>query len=380
MLHQRRFTSKQTLTFAAVFLESLQLLQFRNWESLSLRFGPGLNLITGPNGLGKTNILDAVYTLCLAKSYLSAIDTQNIRKSDRPEQDIPFFMLEGLFFKDGKTETIQCTVRKGQKKLLKRNKKEYERLAEHVGKFPVVMIAPQDADLIHGSSEERRKFMDALICQYAPSYLEDLLRYNRLIQQRNALLKQVEDHALQESTLHVYDLQLEGPAERILHQRNAFLKIFLPLFSRHYAKLSGEKEIPELTYVATAPEGTWRTQTQAAIAKDRILKYSTIGPHRDDIQFSLSGMLVKKFASQGQQKTFLAALKLAEWSLLQAQTGIPPILLLDDIFDKLDPHRVSQLILQVKNLGQILITDTDTNRLPQMLDYLAIPYETTLLS
>jgi DNA replication and repair protein RecF len=363
-----------------VFLESLQLLQFRNWESLSLRFSPGLNLITGPNGLGKTNILDAVYTLCLAKSYLSAIDTQNIRKSEKAEEDIPFFMLEGQFFKEGKTEHIQCTVRKGQKKLLKRNKKEYERLADHVGKFPVVMIAPQDAALIHGSSEDRRRFMDALICQYAPHYLEDLLKYNRLIQQRNALFKQVEDFALQESTLHVYDLQLEGPAERILQQRNAFLRVFLPLFSSHYAKLSGEKERPDLHYSATAPEGTWRSATHAAISKDRILRYSTVGPHRDDLVFTLEGMVVKKFASQGQQKTFLTALKLAEWSLLHQQTGVPPLLLLDDIFDKLDPNRVGRLILQVKNLGQILITDTDPKRLPQMLDELAIPFEATLLS
>jgi DNA replication and repair protein RecF len=363
-----------------VFLERLQLLQFRNWDSLSLRFSPGLNLITGPNGLGKTNILDAVYTLCLAKSYLAAVDTQNIRKTDHPQEDISYFMLEGQFFKDGKTEHIQCTVRRGQKKLLKRNKKEYERLADHVGKFPVVMIAPQDAELIHGSSEERRRFMDALICQYAPAYLEDLLKYNRLIQQRNALLKQVEDFTLQESTLYVYDLQLEGPAERILQQRNAFLHLFLPLFSRHYAKLSGEKEIPNLQYSASAPSGTWRTTTQAAINKDRILKYSTVGPHRDDLQFTIGGMVVKRFASQGQQKTFLAALKLAEWSLLQNQTGIAPLLLLDDIFDKLDPDRVSQLILQVKNLGQILITDTDPNRLPLVLNELAIPFEATLLS
>lgn len=363
-----------------MFLERLQLLQFRNWDSLSLRFGPGLNLITGPNGLGKTNILDAVYTLCLAKSYLSAVDTQNIRKTEHPQEDISYFMLEGQFFKDGKTEHIQCTVRKGQKKLLKRNKKEYERLADHVGKFPVVMIAPQDAELIHGSSEERRRFMDALICQYAPSYLEDLLKYNRLIQQRNALLKQVEDFTLQESTLHIYDLQLEGPAERILQQRKSFLQIFLPLFSKHYAKLSGEKEIPDLQYSASASSGTWRTTTQAAINRDRILKYSTVGPHRDDLQFTLGHMVVKKFASQGQQKTFLAALKLAEWSLLQSQTGIAPLLLLDDIFDKLDPNRVGRLILQVKNLGQILITDTDPKRLPQMLEELAIPFEANLLS
>lgn len=356
-----------------MYLESIHLLNFRNWPELELQFEPGLNLITGPNGTGKTNILDAIYTLCLGKSYLSATDTGNIRQVQNSGETAPvFFMLEGRFLRNMQPEHIQCSVRAGSKKIIKRNKKEYERIADHVGRFPVVMIAPQDSRIIHDGSDERRRFMDALISQYDTAYLEDLMRYSRVIRQRNALLKQDPMSEHLEATLSVYDLQLQGPAERIMETRRKFINALSPIFAEHYARLSGEAEMPEIELSLSTGNLSFTEALHKSFYKDRQLRYTGCGPHRDDLEFYLNKLPVRKFASQGQQKTFLTALKLAEFSLLAEKTGLRPILLLDDIFDKLDPYRVGHLLVRVQNLGQVIITDTDSERLPELLENLGL--------
>jgi len=358
-----------------VIVRSLHLYQFKNWESLDLSFGPGLYCITGPNGIGKTNILDAIYYLSLTKSYLSSTDSQNIRIVSNSEKATDHFMLEAKIESDSGLDHLQCIVKKGSRKIVRRNKKEYAQLFQHIGRYPVVMIAPQDSRLLLGGSEERRKFMDALLSQYDRKYLEDLILYNRILQQRNSLLKQSQSPS--NELLEVLDMQMEVPGERILAARVQFMQELSPLFKENYSRLAGKEEFVDLEFSANTAPGTLRTGLRNSLGNDLRLGYTTAGPHKDDIDCTLRGQAIKRFGSQGQQKTFLTALKLSEFELLAKRSGKSPVLLLDDIFDKLDDERVSRLLQLVyqKGVKQVFITDTGPARLKSTLHTLGIEAE-----
>lgn len=350
-------------------LQHIRLVGFKNYDEAEFRFIPTVNCITGPNGKGKTNLLDAIHYLCLCKGFLNPVDSQNIRHG------APFFVIEGEFWREGKEEQIFCGLKRGMKKQFKRNKKEYERLADHIGLFPVVVISPLDHVLLTGGSEERRKFTDSLIAQFDHSYLEDLMAYNRLIAQRNALLKHFfESRKFDRETLHVYNEQLIPYGNAVYQRRKDFIERFTPVFSALYNYLSGQAEEVTLMYESHLHNGDFGTLLNEALEKDRLMQYSTVGVHKDDLIFQLNGYPVRKFGSQGQQKTYLTALKLAEHDFLAQMKGFAPILLLDDIFDKLDSDRVGKLIHKVseEGFGQVFITDTGKEKLSAIFDKFGI--------
>lgn len=338
-----------------MYLKKIHLLNFKNYEDSEFSFDYGVNCITGANGKGKTNLLDAIHYLCFSKSFLNPTDSQNIL------HDAPFFMIEGNFFRFDSDELIYCGLKRGQKKQLKRNKKEYERLSEHIGLFPLVVISPLDSVLITGGSEERRKFTDSLIAQFNKPYLEHLINYNRILYQRNALLKQMaETRKVQSETLDILDEQLVAEGNEVFNTRSLFINEFVHLFNKYYQKISDSEEIAGLEYQSQLLDTDFETLIKKYREKDLRFQYTTIGTHKDDLELLLNTYPVKRFGSQGQQKTYLAALKLAEHEYLSIKTGIRPILLLDDIFDKMDDQRVGRLVSIVgkKDFGQIFITDT----------------------
>ncbi|MFM1878346.1 MAG: hypothetical protein RLZZ241_1212 [Bacteroidota bacterium] len=342
-----------------MILNHLSLLNYKNFESGSFAFDSKINCLVGPNGIGKTNVLDAVYHLAFGKSYFNPVTTQNIRHG----QD--FFVIDGNFTKDGKEEQIICSFQKGAKKVLKRNGKVYEKLSEHVGTVPLVIVSPADRDLILEGSETRRKFLDGVISQTNKTYLNKVLDYQRVLAQRNALLKFfAANHSFDATTLEVYDLQLENLANVIYQERQTFMSVFQPLFSAQYQAISGGEEPVSLSYESqldTAPLGTLLRKN---LDRDRLLQYTTQGIHKDDLSMQISGHPIKKFGSQGQQKSFLIALKFAQFQYIKNQVNGMPIILLDDIFDKLDEHRVSHIVNLVNQdvFGQIFISDTHADR------------------
>lgn len=348
-------------------LGKISLNGFKNYDQAEFELSPGVNVVFGPNGAGKTNLLDAVHYLSTCKSFLVSSDTQNIRTGGE------FFFIEGWISDASVPEDaqhLQCAVKKGQGKVFRRNKKEYEKLSDHIGLFPAVVIAPGDHELLHGGSSERRKFMDSLISVYDRHYLDHLIRYGKIIEQRNAFLKQcAERGTFRDDLLDIYDAQLVEPAQYLHRKRTELIDELLPLFYDMYGKLAQTDEIPQM--LAKADLGTTAPEELFAKAreKDKTLLYTSVGPHKDDFEFLLSGLSVKVSASQGQQKTFLTALKLARYHLIFRQTGKKPVLLLDDIFDKLDENRVRNLmgIIAQDPFGQVLITDTGKNRMATLL-------------
>ena len=345
-------------------LKTLSLVNFKNYEQVDISLSARINCFVGENGVGKTNLLDAIHYLSLCKSNLNPVDSQNIR------YDQDFLVVQGLFERKDKEENIYCGIRKQKKKQFKRNQKEYSKLSEHIGLIPLVMISPADAILINGGSEERRKFMNGVIAQYSRVYLENLIQYNRALAQRNRLLKDFAfarnfDHEM----LEVWDDQLIRYGEPIFEERARFVSEILPVFNAFHSHVSGDREQVTLTYQAHLLETGFREGLKASLEKDRIIQYTTFGIHKDDLGMELGGYSMKKSGSQGQQKTFLVALKLAEFEFIRKLTKIPPILLLDDIFDKFDAGRVKHIIsLVAKNqFGQIFITDTNEQRLQGIL-------------
>jgi DNA replication and repair protein RecF len=341
-------------------LKEIHLINFKNYQDAKLSFSEKVNCFTGNNGMGKTNLLDAIYYLSFSKSFFNPVDSQNIR------QEHGFFMIQGLFEKDNSTDEVYCGVKRNQKKQFKRNKKEYERLSEHIGLYPLVMISPSDAELINGGSEVRRKFIDSIISQYDKVYLEKLIAYNHVLTQRNALLKQFrQNQFFDQTTLELWDEQLVFHGSGILQKRLEFLKDFAPLFLKYYEFIAVSGEQVELQYESSIGDKEYKTALANAIAKDRILEHTTIGIHRDDIDFKLNGNSLKKFASQGQQKSYLLSLKLAQYEFIKKNKNFPPLLLLDDIYDKLDEERFSKLIDLVSGneFGQVFITDTHKDRI-----------------
>ena len=350
-------------------LSHLTLLNFKNYEQVEFQFEPGVNCLTGPNGCGKTNILDAIHYLAFCKSYFTSVDSTCIR------HDGNMAVIQGHFEHGNNTEKLFCALKNGQKKQFKRNQKEYSRLSDHIGLFPVVMVAPTDQFLITEGSDVRRRFMDGIISQMDKKYLTDLIAYNKLIQQRNALLKQWDERKLNPSDFEVWDEQIAPLGEAISSARDLFLEKFISVFVTNYNYISDNKEQVNLVYDRSFKEGEFFELLQKSLDRDKYIQYTSAGVHKDDLTFTLEGYPIKKFGSQGQQKSFVIALKLAVFQLLKEKKNIKPIVLLDDIFDKLDNARVTKLMDLVSNetFGQLFVTDTDAKRIHEIFDHLSFP-------
>ncbi len=342
-----------------MFLKHLSLVNYKNFASKTLEFGPVINCLVGDNGVGKTNILDAIYHLSFGKSYFNPVSTQNIK------HDTDFFVVEGEFEKEERTEKIICSFKKGMKKVIKRNGKAYEKFSDHIGFLPLVIISPSDRDLIIEGSDTRRKFMDGVISQSDKEYLQTLIKYNKVLVQRNSLLKYfVANNTFDPNTLSIYNEQLHGLGSKIHEKRISFISSFTPIFKEQYAHISEKDEQIMLSYESQLSEKGLLDLLESNIDKDRAIQYTSVGIHKDDLNFTIAGHPIKKFGSQGQQKSFLIALKLAQFHFIKEQAKTIPILLLDDIFDKLDENRVSQIVGLVDNdnFGQIFISDTHAER------------------
>ena len=355
-----------------MWLKQLSVFNFKNYFESSLEFLPHINAFTGANGAGKTNLLDAIHYLALCKSYFNPIDSQHIKRGG------DWFMVQGEFESElGTTDKISCSLKRNQKKQFKRNKKEYQRLADHIGLFPLVMISPNDSTIVTEGSEERRKFMDNVISQTDNLYLDILIQYNKIILQRNGLLKQVREKGILDlGLLEVLNFQLVEVGERIFERRKQFMEEFLPEFEQYYLYLSDDAEKVSLVYESPLMKTDFESLLRESLEKDRILERTTQGTHKDDLLFTIhDDMPLKKFGSQGQQKSFLIALKLAQYSFLRKKKSDKPLLLLDDIFDKLDDKRTKRLMQLVSDdeFGQIFITDTDAERIKSIFEEIAQP-------
>lgn len=349
----------------SLHLERLRLLQFRNHREVELELGPEVNCFVGNNGTGKTNLLDAVHYLSLCKSYFEAVDVHNIQHGE------DYFMVQGSMHTDAGDDQVLCSVRRGHRKVVSRNRKEYDRMADHVGQYPVVMITPYDGQLVLDGSEVRRRFLDGLIAQFDKGYLDALIRYNRALVQRNTLLKRFAQSgggSLQD--LEPWDEQLVHHGVHVHQVRSAFMQQMVPLLEMHYQGISAGLERVALTYRSSLTDASFRDLLAESWVRDRSAQYTTVGIHKDDLLFTLDDQPLKRHGSQGQQKTYLIALKLAQFDLTLARGGKRPILLLDDIFDKIDPLRMRHLLglMSGQRFGQVLITDTDAQRLHKALD------------
>ena len=347
-----------------MILEKLSLINYKNIQTATLELSPKINCFIGQNGVGKTNVLDAIYYLSFCHSANNPIDSQVIRHGEE------FLMIEGKYRGERLPEEllITCGIKRGQKKHFKKNKKEYKRLSEHIGLIPVVMVSPSDTLLIDGSSEERRRLMDMVISQYDRSYIEALNRYNKALQQRNTMLRAEEEPNYEVTS--IWEEQMAMAGEQIYQKRDAFVKEMVPIFQRFYETISGNREQVALNYVSHCQRGPLLEVIQRDRFKDRAIGYSLHGIHRDDLEIALGGHQMKREGSQGQHKTFVIALKLAQFDFLKrTNTQTTPLLLLDDIFDKLDAQRVEQIVSLVagNEFGQIFITDTNRDHLDQIL-------------
>ena len=361
-----------------MILRRLSILNYKNIREASLELSPKINCFIGHNGVGKTNVLDAVYYLSFCRSASNPIDSQVIRHEE------PFCVIEGEYESDSQHPIgdsqqllISCGMKRGVKKHFKRNKKEYKRLSEHIGLIPLVVVSPSDTMLIEGSSEERRRLMDMVISQYDRSYIEALSRYNNAHQQRNTLLKQ-EDPAPDPMLLQIWEEQMAESGEVIYQKRDAFVRELIPLFQQFYNQISSGRETVGLNYTSHCQRGPLLEVIQHDRHKDLAVGFSLHGVHRDDLEFTLDGHLMKREGSQGQNKTYAIALKLAQFDFLKRTASqTTPLLLLDDIFDKLDAERVEQIVRLVSGdaFGQIFITDTNRDHLDQILKASALDYK-----
>lgn len=339
-------------------LEKLTLLNYKNIQQAELEFGPKINCFIGDNGVGKTNLIDSIYYLSFCKSYFNTIDTYNIRHAE------PFMVLQGDYERQGEDEKIYCGIKRGKKKHFKRNKKEYSKLSDHIGLLPVVMVSPSDNRLILEGSEERRRYLDGVISQFDHMYLESLIAYNRLLNQRNALLKSLTPR--QDTNLvQVLNDQMVPLAVKIYSKRREFIDKLVPVFQKYHNILSLHRESVGLEYRSDMSTDDYSMQLALSLQKDLSLGYTSKGVHRDDLVFKLDEYPIKRVGSQGQQKTFLMALKFAQFDFIHQMCEFSPLLLLDDIFDKLDAERVEQIVRLVseERFGQIFITDTNREHL-----------------
>lgn len=346
-----------------MWLKRISILNYKNLEQVELSFSRKMNCIIGKNGMGKTNLLDAVYYLSFCKSATNPVDSQNICH----EQD--FFVIQGMYETDlQEPEEVYCGLKRKQKKQFKRNKKEYTRLSDHIGLIPLVMVSPSDSQLIAGGSEERRRFMDVVISQFDREYLDALIRYNKALVQRNTLLKSVLEP--EEELMTVWEEMMAATGSVVYQKRKAFIDEFIPVFQSYYAFISQDREQVSLSYESHAAQGELLQLIRESRQRDRIMGYSLKGVHKDDLVMQLGDFPIKREGSQGQNKTYLIALKLAQFEFLK-RTGsqTTPLVLLDDIFDKLDALRVEQIVKLVAgdSFGQIFITDTNRDHLDKIL-------------
>ena len=342
-----------------MFLKELSLTNYKNFESLKFSFDTKIICFVGLNGVGKTNILDSIYHLSYTKSYFNPIPSQNIKHGET------FFFISGRYMIHDKEENILVSLKKGDKKIIKRNNKLYKKFSDHIGKIPLVLISPDDRNLIIEGSETRRKFIDGIISQTDKEYLNNLIDYNKTLKQRNALLKMFYDNSESiRKTIDIYDRQLSSDAQKIYDKRREFLNEFITIFKSRYKELSNDKENVEIKHSSDiSPDQNLYKLLKNSLEKDLRFQYTTKGIHKDDLNLSLDNFPIKKYGSQGQQKTFLIAMKLAQFDYL-SKLDSKPILLLDDIFDKLDDTRVKQIINLVnqEKFNQIFISDTNKTR------------------
>ena len=346
-----------------MILRKLSILNYKNIRSVELRLSPKFNCFVGMNGVGKTNILDAIYYLSSCRSIFNLPDSHLIT------HDESFFVLDAEYATDGgEPEMLYCGLKKGTKKHFKRNGKEYKRLSQHIGHVPVVLVSPSDSVIIDGGSEERRRLLDVVISQYDNTYLDTLANYSRLLQQRNTLLKQEEEPDA--NLLDIIDMQMAETGKTLYVRRKEYVERLEPLFQQAYDAVSGSRERVSLSYISHCQRGDLLDILRESRAKDRVMGYSLHGVHRDDLDMSIAGYPIKKEGSQGQCKTYTIALKIAQFQFLRkTNLSNTPLLLLDDIFDKLDAKRVSHIVRLVSgnDYGQIFITDTNRERLDEIL-------------
>ena len=343
-----------------MYLKHISINNFKNIEHADLQFSENLNCFVGNNGEGKTNLLDAIYYLSITKSFFNSTDRQNIRHNEN------YFILQGNFVRNENEEKIYCGVQKTGEKIFKRNDKQYPRFADHLGLIPVVMISPTDILLINDSGDDRRRYINSVISQLDLIYLENIMKYNRVLMQRNKLLK---ESRIEKDIISVLNEQLNTCAQIIYSKRKQFIEQIQPYFTKVYEQISNGCEEVSITYKSDLNDGNFIDILEQSFEKDRIMQHTTTGIHRDTITMKMNDYHIKKIGSQGQQKTFLIALKLTQFRFLKDQTNISPILLLDDIFDKLDLNRVEHLISLVagSDFGQIFITDSNKTRLDKIL-------------
>ena len=347
-----------------MYLKKISLFNYKNFSEASFDFDSKINCFVGKNGIGKTNVLDAIYHLSFGKSYFNPIAVQNIKHGEE------FFVIDGEFEKTQRSEQIVCSLKKGQRKILKRNSKQYDKFSDHIGFIPLVIISPADRDLIVEGSETRRKFIDSVISQLNSSYLQKLIQYQKIINQRNALLKYFAlNHVFEKDTLQIYNEQLDGLGHFIFEKRKEFLAEFIPIFNEYHQQITDSFETVQIVYESHLIEKDTLTLLEQNLAKDRLLQYTSVGIHKDDLSFEIDNYPIKKFGSQGQQKSFLIALKLAQFKFVKKQSGEKPILLFDDIFDKLDETRVGKIVEMVNNeeFGQLFISDTHPERTEEIV-------------
>lgn len=344
-----------------MIVERIELANFKNYTQAEIDFSDRVNCFLGPNGAGKTNILDALYYLSFCKSYFNPVDSQNIKRGEE------FFRISGIYRKnESSPDNLQVLMKRNNRKQVKRNNKEYDRLADHIGLYPLVMVTPSDNGLIHQGSEERRKFIDGIISQFDKNYLNVLLQYNKALQQRNALLKSfAEKGEYDPLSIDIWDQKLIRLAPQIQSARKSFVDSFIPVFEKYFRFIAGSDEKASLKFESQLNGQSMENLLKQNNDKDRILKYTTVGPHKDDFEFEINDFPLKKFGSQGQQKSFVVAAKLAQYEHIKNIKGYNPIILMDDIFDKLDQKRVEQIMVLVSenNFGQIFITDTQQERI-----------------
>ncbi len=355
-----------------MYLQKLSVSNFKNYEEASLHFTDKINCFIGDNGTGKTNLLDAIHYLSFCKSAFNPVDTQNIRHNQG------FFAIHGTYLKNGDSpDVISCIQKTDQKKVFRINQKEYDRLADHIGLFPLVMISPYDRDLINEGSEVRRKYLDGVISQFDKSYLDDLINYNKALAQRNSLMKKfAESGTFSVDYLEIWDRQLVDHGQRIHERRAAFLEAFAPIFQHyfHYISLGREKVV--LKYDSQLFTRSLDQLLAVSRDRDRAARFTTQGIHKDDLELMISDYPLKKFGSQGQQKSFVIAVKLAQFEYTRSIKGFKPVLLFDDIFDKLDDNRVHQIVRLVSenSFGQVFITDTQRSRIEKLFEEVKIDH------
>ncbi|MFW5804926.1 MAG: DNA replication/repair protein RecF [Bacteroidales bacterium] len=350
--------------YTMMYLKHISILNYKNIKAFETEFSPRFNCFLGKNGAGKTNLMDAIYYLSFTKSHFNAIDRQNIRH----DEDI--FVIEGKYIIKGKQTSMLCGLKRQGKKHIKRNGKAYEKFSEHIGELPLVFITPSDTEMIHLGSDLRRKYIDGVISQYDKQFLKQLIDYNRALEQRNALLKKITaENPYDKDALLIWDERMHTTGKYIHQKRNEAVNALIPIFNQYYADISGKQEQVNIAYKSSLHHKPLLELLEENRKKDLLFHHTTTGIHRDDLHFELNGHSLKKTGSQGQQKTFIIALKLAQFDFIRQTMGIPPVLLLDDIFDKLDDFRINQLVqlLSDDKYGQVFFSDTSKKRLPELL-------------